>query len=131
LLAISLPSMAVAWLKLRRRNLGPLLDANGWAINVLPRINVPLGRSLTTLAHLPSGSQRNLADPFAEKKTPWWRLLLLALLIGTALLWYLGKLDRHVPVKFQSVTVLGEAAPANVKALPAAAEPAAPPAPAL
>src|SRR5690606_25035826 len=28
-LAISLPSMAIAWLKLRQRNMGPILDANG------------------------------------------------------------------------------------------------------
>ena len=33
LLMISGPSMLLAWLKLRRRNLGPILDANGWAIN--------------------------------------------------------------------------------------------------
>jgi hypothetical protein len=30
LLAISAPSMLMAYLKLRRRNLGPILDANGW-----------------------------------------------------------------------------------------------------
>lgn len=130
LLAISTPSMAVAWLKLRRRNLGPLLDANGWAINVLPRINVPLGRSLTRLAKLPSGAQRNLADPFAEKQTAWWKWLLLVLVVGTALLWYLGKLDRHLPKDYQSVSVLGDAAPAQVKAEPAAtAASAATPAP--
>ena len=33
LLLISGPSMILAWLKLRQRNLGPLLDANGWAVN--------------------------------------------------------------------------------------------------
>ena len=33
MLLISGPSMLLAWLKLRQRNLGPLLDANGWAIN--------------------------------------------------------------------------------------------------
>lgn len=130
LLVISLPSMAVAWLKLRRRNLGPLLDANGWAINVLPRINVPLGRSLTTLAKLPEGSRRNLADPFAEKPTAWWKWLLLLCVVGAALLWYLGKLDRHLPEKYRSVAVLGDAAPANVKAQPTEASPAATSAPA-
>jgi len=78
LLAISLPSMLLAWLKLRKRNLGPLLDANGWAVNARARINVPFGRSLTRVGVLPPGSQRDLADPFAEKSlfgqpsSCWW-----------------------------------------------------------
>lgn len=118
MLVISLPSMAVAWLKLRRRNIGPLLDANGWAINVLPRVNVPLGRSLTSLARLPKGAVRDLSDPFAEKKTPWWRLSLLVVVILAGLFWYLGKLDRYLPPKFRSVEVLGEAAPAHVRPQP-------------
>ncbi|HEX3345514.1 MAG TPA: hypothetical protein VHS09_13115, partial [Polyangiaceae bacterium] len=47
LLAISGPSMLIAWLKLRQRNIGPLLDANGWAVNALAFINVPFGGALT------------------------------------------------------------------------------------
>lgn len=127
LLLISGPSMAVAWLKLRRRSIGPLLDANGWAINVLPRVNVPLGHSLTSMARLPKGAVRNLTDPFAEKKTPWWRYALLFLLIGTGALWYLGKVDRYLPLSYQSTTVLGDAAPARVKAQVEPAAPADPP----
>ena len=57
LLLISGPSMLIAWLKLRRRNLGPILDANGWAVNALTRINLPLGRSLTDVAKLPPGAR--------------------------------------------------------------------------
>jgi hypothetical protein len=71
LLAISLPSMVLAWLKLRRRNLGQILDANGWAVNAKAKMNVPFGGSLTGVAALPPGSQRDLVDPFAEKKRPW------------------------------------------------------------
>ncbi|MBF0329029.1 MAG: hypothetical protein HQL10_07715 [Nitrospirae bacterium] len=71
LLIISGPSMAIAWFKLRQRNLGPLLDANGWAINSRPRINIPFGTALTQVAKLPEGSVRPMIDPFAEKKTPW------------------------------------------------------------
>lgn len=41
ILAISGPSMLLAYLKLRARNLGPLLDANGWAINPWPRSTSP------------------------------------------------------------------------------------------
>jgi hypothetical protein len=72
---ISFPSMVIAWLKLRRRNLGPILDANGWAVNARAMINVPFGGSLTKVAALPSGSQRDLFDPFAEKKSQWPKVI--------------------------------------------------------
>src|SRR6185369_17127179 len=55
ILAISGPSMVLAWLKLRQRNLGPILDANGWAVNARAKINIPFGASLTNVAKLPPG----------------------------------------------------------------------------
>jgi hypothetical protein len=70
-LLISGPSMLIAYLKLRKRNLGPILDANGWAINARAKINVPFGGSLTEVAKLPAGAQRDLVDPYAEKRSPW------------------------------------------------------------
>lgn len=80
MLLISGPSMFMAWLKLRRRNLGPILEANGWAVNAHTTINIPLGRSLTALAELPEGSTRSLVDPFAPKKSAWrWLLPVLVL----------------------------------------------------
>lgn len=91
MLLISCPSMLLAWFKLKQRNLGPILDANGWAINARVRINIPFGTSLTGLANLPKGSNRSLVDPFAEKKVVWPYYLIIALgicvLIG---LWYVG-----------------------------------------
>lgn len=91
LLIISAPSMLLAYLTLRRRNLGPLLDANGWAVNARARINVPFGGSLTGVAALPAGSTRSLSDPFAEKKRPWkaW-LFLVVLLVLLVVLWRQG-----------------------------------------
>jgi hypothetical protein len=88
---ISGPSVFMAYLTLRRRNLGPLLDANGWAVNTRARINVPFGASLTGLAELPAGASRSLTDPYAEKKRPWktW-LFLAAVVIVAAVLWYRG-----------------------------------------
>lgn len=79
MLLISGPAMFLDWLKLRQRNLGPLLDANGWAVNARARINLPFGATLTQIARLPAGSRQLLADPFAEKKQGWkiWLLLLL------------------------------------------------------
>ncbi len=114
LLAISGPSMLIAWLKLRQRNLGPLLDANGWALNAPARINVPFGAALTKLAVLPPGSTRDLSDPFAEKHRPWGFWATLAVLVVTAGGWYLGKLDKYLPLSARSVEVLGEKAPAYV-----------------
>src|SRR5947208_15712156 len=67
LLSVSTPSMVIAALKLRLRNLGPILDANGWAVNARARINIPFGRSLTKTAVLPANSSRSLIDPYADK----------------------------------------------------------------
>jgi len=84
ILLISLPSVVMAWLKLRKRNLGPMLDANGWAVNARALINVPFGGSLTMVAALPPGSQRDFVDPFQEKKSPWPKLIILVLLLWAA-----------------------------------------------
>jgi hypothetical protein len=65
-LAISCPSVLLAWLKLRHRNLGPLLDANGWAINARACINIPFGTALTHMAQLPPLAERSLTDPYAK-----------------------------------------------------------------
>ena len=47
LLIISGPSMIMAYMKLRRRNLAPVLNANGWAVNSDALISVLFGRTLT------------------------------------------------------------------------------------
>jgi len=86
LLLISLPCMVVAWFKLRARNLGPLLDANGWAVNARARINIPFGTSLTQLARLPANAERAMQDPYAEPTPPWgWYLAAGLLLLALAL----------------------------------------------
>ncbi len=81
MLVISAPSMAIAWLKLRKRNLGPILDANGWAINAKAKMNVPFGAALTGVAALPPGSTFGAADEYAEKPAVWPKLLLAAFVI--------------------------------------------------
>lgn len=94
---ISGPSMLLAWLKLRQRNLGPLLDANGWAVNTRARINIPFGGALTGVAALPPGASRSLSDPYAEKKSPWGSVFFLLLLVVIAVvLWRQGFLDRFL-----------------------------------
>lgn len=81
MLMVSGPSMLLAWFKLRSRTLGPLLDANGWAVNARARINIPFGTALTQLAKLPEGAERALTDPYADKRRVWpWALTFLVLL---------------------------------------------------
>ena len=97
-LIISGPSMLIAGMKLRQRNLGPLLDANGWAINTRAKINIPFGRSLTGMAALPSGAQRDLFDPFAEKKRWRYKVAVLVLILaGLVAAWYFGLAERIIP----------------------------------
>lgn len=71
MLAISTPAVILAALKLRSRNLGPILDANGWAINARARINIPFGRTLTEVAMLPANAERSLSDPYAQRPFGW------------------------------------------------------------
>ena len=94
ILLISGPSMILAYMKLRRRNIGPLLNAEGWAVNGKLKINVPFGTTLSHLSALPAGSARQLIDPFAEKKRPWKFYIYGALLIAALLIAYCsGYLD--------------------------------------
>jgi hypothetical protein len=88
MLLISAPAMVLAWFKLRSRNLGPILDANGWAVNARARINIPFGTSLTQLAQLPEGAERALTDPYAEKERPWKVYLAIGVVIFVAAAWW-------------------------------------------
>lgn len=81
MLLISGPSMFIAWLKLRQRNLGPILDASGWAVNGQVKINVPFGSKLTQLAKLPDGSRRSLKDPY-QTRSVWPKVITVVVLCG-------------------------------------------------
>ena len=129
LLAISGPSMVIAWLKLRQRNVGPILDANGWSVNALARINVPFGAALTQVAVLPQGTRRQLRDPFAEKRRPWGLYLVLLALLAVAALWFFGRIDGYLPTYMRAQEVLGRNPPPQVQSPappPQAEGPAAP-----
>ena len=84
MLIISLPSMLLAWLKLRQRNIAPILDAEGWAVNGNVKINLPLGRLFTSLAVRPKGSKLNGYDPYAQKKFPIKRVIFVLVLLALA-----------------------------------------------
>lgn len=85
---VSGPAMLLAWLRLRQRNLGPLLDANGWAVNARAFINIPFGATLTQVAVLPPGSERALTDPYAEQPSRWPWYAGIAVAIGLFAWWW-------------------------------------------
>ena len=112
-MAISGPSMLIAWLKLRQRSLGPILDASGWAINGRMRVNVRLGGSLSQTARLPARAHRSLRDPFAE--THGTALLIAGLVVAAALFvlaWRMGWIDTQLPATLQRTAPAVAAPPA-------------------
>ena len=92
MLLISGPSMFIAWRKLRRRDLGPVLNANGWAINAQSLVNVKFGKTLTSLAQFP---KLTAVDPKARRRAFWrgfWIVVVcLAIACGAAWCIFSGK----------------------------------------
>ena len=113
ILAISGPAMVMAWLKLRRRNIAPLLNANGWAINAASKINIPFGETLTDVAKYP---KLKLKDPYAKTGLAPWKKAVITLSVLVALvggLWLGNLLDwaglRSPLPRFNPVEVVEEA----------------------
>ena len=93
LLLISGPAMILAWLKLRRRNIAPLLNANGWAVNAASKISIPFGETLTDAAAFP---KLNFKDPYAKTGlAPWkkWMISLVAIALIAGGLWLFNLLS--------------------------------------
>ncbi len=76
MLVISGPAMILAWLKLRRRNIAPLLNANGWAVNAASKISIPFGETLTDAAKYP---KVKIKDPYAKAGIPCWQKWLISI----------------------------------------------------
>lgn len=99
-LLISGPSMIMAWLKLRQRTLGPLLEASGWAVNGRVFINFFLGSQLTATATLPPGASRSYTDPYSKSNKGVWSAFFIALILGAAgtaaWLWHKGYLNKFL-----------------------------------
>lgn len=105
ILIISLPSMIIAWLKLRQRTLGPILDATGWAVNARVKINIPFGTSLTQRAQLPKGSIHRRKDPFADKaaeRRKWLTIFVILAAFGAYTLWAYN--TQHWPFREEAPT---------------------------
>ena len=97
LLVISGPSVLVAWLKLRQRTLGPVLDANGWAVNGRVKVNFPLGQALTSRAVLPPGSIRSFKDPYKDRAATRRRFLFWTVVVLLAAALVLARLVHFWP----------------------------------
>lgn len=97
-LIISGPSVILAWIKLRQRTLGPLLEASGWAINGKIKINLLLGTLLTSKAELPKNAKRSLMDPMKKGRYKYWLAFIFAIIVGIGAvggwLWYDGYFDK-------------------------------------
>ena len=91
ILCISGPSMVMAWLKLRRRNIAPLLNANGWAVNAASKISIPFGETLTDIAKFP---KLKLKDPYRKDMAAWKKIVITILCLGVVFvaLWLFGLL---------------------------------------
>ena len=95
LLVVSGPSMVLAWMKLRKRNLAPLLNANGWAVNADAIVSVLFGNTLTEQAQYPL---MKLQDPHAKikklTKGGKWAIAIASIVVGIAIavlvMWWLG-----------------------------------------
>ncbi|MEO6875579.1 MAG: hypothetical protein ABI222_12240 [Opitutaceae bacterium] len=121
ILVISLPSVIIAAIKLRQRTVGPLLDANGWAINGRVRINIPFGTALTQRAELPPGSTRSLTDPYADKNAVRRRRLAVFLIVVvlsgliTAKVLHTWPFHPQAPATAATAVVVVPATPAPAK----------------
>lgn len=78
---ISAPSMLLAAMKLRRRSLGPILEAGGWAINGNVKIGIPLAKAFTDMPKKPAGSRTSGIDPYREKSFPAGKVIAAAVVV--------------------------------------------------
>lgn len=147
---ISGPSVVMAWLKLRQRTLGPLLEASGWAVNGRVRLGYGVAGSLSGTAELPPNSKRSAQDAILRAKrirrAAFWIAALLGALLVVGLLALnhyrdagvlreeegvvdaLGDLVGDLETKIQNMAE--EARKATASVAPAAVPPAPAPAPA-
>lgn len=101
IMVVSGPAMVMAWLKLRRRNIAPLLNANGWAVNAMSKISIPFGETLTDIAKYP---KIKLKDPYAKKGLPVWQrwLYSIASLVFVVVVLWLLNIFAFIGPKLQS-----------------------------
>ena len=107
ILVVSLPSVILTWFKLRKRDLGAILNASGWAVNRPMRFSMKRARAFTICA-----------------PCRWCRVvlaILVVLIAAGAAYWYFCPCSKDCKAKEQAPACAVEA-----PAAPAAEAPAAP-----
>lgn len=132
-LAVSGPSVILAWFKLRSRDFAPVLNACGWAINKKMLMPMRLSRVFTHEAVVPVGSNISMDDPYVEKH--FWRNVLVAVVLAALAVfgvwkWGYGWIPENYWPGFmrKPAPVVAEPAPAAEQAPEAETAPAAEPA---
>ena len=133
MLIISAPACFIAWRKLRRRNLGPVLNANGWAVNSRALINILFGKTLTSVAKYPAVRGRDPYRPSVWRRVLCWLVALLLVAFGCLyftnnLKWMGIERKPKVEVVEEAPEAVEEAAVEAAEAVEAAAEAAETPA---
>ena len=85
-LVVSGPSVLLAWFKMRNRDLAPVLNACGWAVNKKLLMNTRLGREFTHEAVIPFGSHVDPRDPYAQSHALRNTILTLIVVAAIALI---------------------------------------------
>ncbi len=89
-LAVSMPSVIITWFKLRKRDLGAILNAGGWAVNRPLYFSMKLAKVFTRPVEVPVKAAV-AKDPYASYT--WLKVLVaIVVLIGAMVLgaWYFG-----------------------------------------
>ena len=73
LLVVAIPTLIIAWVKLRRRDLSAILEGSGWAINARMRLSRAQSRTFTQRPAYPFGSLE--VGPRRGRKVLLWALL--------------------------------------------------------
>ena len=108
-LAVSGPSVILAYLKLRARDLAPILNACGWAVNSRIRVTMRLGRTFTHEAALPPDAHLELGDAFAEnRRGAVWSLIVAGLALVLFVYWRLGWLNAWLPSSWERRSRAGD-----------------------
>ena len=117
MLIISGPAMFIAWRKLRKRDLGPVLNANGWAINAKALVNTKFGKTLTSLAQFPKLTAVDEKARKAQRRRRFWGCFCGVIIIAAVVLWLLNilapigiksPLKRYQPAPVEEVVPADE-----------------------
>ena len=117
MLVISLPSVFITWRKLRRRDLGPVLNANGWAINAAAYVKPKFGKSLTQIVKYPKLKDVDPAEAkkVRRRKCIIWTIVILLIAGGVLLVIPQDKACKAAKAEAAAVEAVDENATENAE----------------